>query len=165
MQIPKLVDDTLATAGASRIAPIGLCDVANGHISDDFDTWADTQFWPGIEKVYGKLESAAANIGLDLDLEPGSRAADLRQDVREAIVLENRQLTAPGEPIKKQITIQLPSGSTYRTGDYLAVLPVVPGKTVKRAMARFNIAWDARITIKEGQHTFLPTNKSIPVYT
>lgn len=138
--------------------------MANGRISDDFDTWADAQFWPGIEEVYGKFESAAANVGLEIDLEPGSRAADLRHDVREAIVLENRQLTAPGEPVKKHITIQLPSGSTYAAGDYLAVLPVVPEKTVKRAMARFNIAWDARITIKEGQHTFLPTNKTIPVF-
>lgn len=139
--------------------------MANGRISDDFDSWADAQFWPGIEEVYGKSESAAAaSIGLDIDLEPGSRATDLRQDVREAIVLENKQLTAPGEPIKKHITIQLPSGTVYATGDYLAVLPVIPEKTVKRAMARFNIAWDARITIREGQHTFLPIGKTLPVF-
>lgn len=138
--------------------------MANGRISDDFDAWADAQFWPGIEKVYGKLESIAATIGLDIDLEPGSRAADLRHDLREAIVLENKQLTAPGEPIKKHMTIQLPSGTVYTAGDYLAVLPVLPKQTVKRAMARFNVAWDARITIKEGQHTFLPTSKSIPVF-
>lgn len=53
---------------------------------------------------------------------------------------------------------------TYRTGDYLAVLPLNHSQIVKRVMNRFSLPWDARISIKEGQNTILPTNREMSVF-
>ena len=165
-KIPKICDKLLAEKGGQRIAEFGSCDVAEGHIFDDFDSWTDKLFWPGVAKAYGEDQTAgAASFGLDVELNPGTRASDLRHEVREGIVIQNKTLTADGQPVKKHIEIQLPSGMEYKTGDYLAVLPLNPDRVVKQVMARFQIPWDGRIIIKEGQHTPLPTGKEMQVYT
>ena len=103
-------------------------------------------------------------MGLDIVIDTNPRSNDLRQDVSEAIVKDTRTLTAPGEPEKRHIEITLPAGMTYRAGDYLAVLPVNHHKTIKAVLSRFNLAWDVKMTIKEGQNTFLPTGKEMAVY-
>lgn len=165
-KIPKLCDQLLSERGGQRITDFGSTDVADAHMFDDFDTWMDNSFWPGMSKIYGEVQDASdASFGLDVELTSGARAADLRHEVREGLVLENRLLTAKGEPEKRHIEIQLPSGMDYKAGDYLAVLPVNPDLVVKQVMARFHIPWDARIIIKEGQHTPLPTGKEMEVYT
>ena len=89
---------------------------------------------------------------------------DLRQDVSEAIVKNVESLTAAGEPEKRHIEIQLPSGMTYRAGDYLAILPINQGSKVKSVMSRFGLPWDVKMTIRAGQNTFLPTGRELSVY-
>ena len=53
---------------------------------------------------------------------------------------------------------------TYRAGDYLAVLPINPAQTVKRVLNRFSLPWDAKIHIRDGQNTVLPTGRDMAVY-
>jgi cytochrome P450/NADPH-cytochrome P450 reductase len=125
----------------------------------------DGSFWPAVAKESGIAdEPVAAAHGLDVEIETGTRSNDLRQDVQEGVVKDTKTLTAAGEPEKNHIEIQLPTGMTYQTGDYLAVLPINNQAMVKKIMTRFSLPWDAQIMIKSGQNTVLPTGKLVPVF-
>ena len=163
-RIPKLVDSTLEERGATRIAPIGLSDAAKGNMFTDFETWEDDVFWPAMSKKYVVAEAEGDTVSSALSVEFSTpRSSALRQDVKEAIVLHSKQITGPGVPPKREIEVQLPSGMSYSAGDYLAVLPLNPRESIHRVMRRFQIAWDAHITIAADGRTTLPTDTSLPV--
>ncbi|KAI0113523.1 bifunctional P-450:NADPH-P450 reductase [Nemania sp. FL0031] len=163
-RIPKLVDTKLEENGATRIANIGLSDAGSNDTFTDFETWEDNILWPALHEKYGtedaKVEDGQST-GLSVEI-TSPRTSTLRQDVMEAFVVDTHKLTADGEPIKKHIEIALPSGQTYRSGDYLAVLPINPKSVVQRVMRRFHLAWDAHITIAGAANTPLPTETSMP---
>jgi cytochrome P450/NADPH-cytochrome P450 reductase len=152
-RIPKLIDTSFAQNGAHGICKIGLGDVAAGDIFNDFDKWQDEDFWPALGPV-GDEESEG---GIELIIDSSARRSRLRQDMREAVVVSNKILTREGEPQKRHITLMLPTGMTYRTGDYIAVLPINDPKNIHRVFKRFNLPWDAMLTIKSGSNTTLPT--------
>jgi cytochrome P450/NADPH-cytochrome P450 reductase len=155
-RIPKLIDSGFETNGASRIAEIGLADVAAGDIFNEFDKWQDEQLWPALGGGNDSEES-----GIEIEIDTDSRRSTLRQDVREAVVVSNRVLTAEGEPQKRCIVLKLPTGMSYKAGDYLAVLPMNDPKNVRRVLKWANLPWDAMITIKAGANTTLPTGHPI----
>ncbi|KAI0469334.1 bifunctional P-450:NADPH-P450 reductase [Xylaria cf. heliscus] len=161
-RIPKLVDVKLEENGASRIAEMGLSDAGSTDTFTDFETWEDNVLWPAIHKRYGTENSKdMQSVSLSVEV-TNPRTSTLRQDVMEAFVVETRKLTADGEPVKKHIEIALPSGQTYRSGDYLAVLPINPKSAVQRVIRRFKLAWDAHLTIGGAANTPLPTQTSMP---
>ncbi|KAK9342387.1 cytochrome P450 [Lipomyces starkeyi] len=168
-RIPKLVDSTLERLGGSRISPLGLANAAEGDMFSDFETWEDSVFWPAVAQNYGVSENQKADsllLGIDLKVEISTpRTSVLRQDVKQALVSSRRDLTAPGEPAKVHLEIQLPANMTYCTGDYLAVLPLNPKDSIYRAMRRFLLPWDAHITISAAGnvHPTLPTDRSMAV--
>ena len=164
-KVPKLVNDVLEQRGATRIADQGLSDVAQNHVFDDFDQWQEAHLWPGLGKIFGQdLKEAPHSHGLDIEFQGPCRSSDLRQDVSEAIVLNVECLNDNEAPEKRHIEVQLPTGMTYTAGDYLAVLPMNPTKVVKAIMARFGLAWDTTIQIKEGQYTTLPQGRTITLF-
>ena len=164
-RIPTLLDDKLAKKGAQRIVERGLADVAKGDIFGDFDDWADHRFWPTLVKDRASSTPDAVGRGsqLEVEISQGDRASQLRQDVRQAIVLDNKNLVTKGEPEKWHMEIQLPSDATYEPGDYLAILPLNPMESVQRVMVHYHIPWDATITIKAGSATTLPIGTPISV--
>lgn len=163
-RIPKLVDDKLEQAGAQRLVKIGLSDAADSDIFTDFETWEDEVLWPALAKQYNvgetggeePTQSGAVNVTVT-----SPRASSLRQDVKEALVVETRVLTAPGEPVKKHIELQLPSDITYTAGDYMAILPFNPRESVKRVMRQFRLPWDAYINVETSAKLVVPTNEPI----
>lgn len=167
-RIPKLVDETMAARGGSRICPLGLADAAKGEMFTEFEQWEDEVFWPAISAKYGTTEEGAdgeAPFNPNLEIQFSSpRPLTLHQDVKEAVVVDARVLTAPGASQKNHVEISLPAGLTYQTGDYLAVLPINPPETVNRAMRRFSLAWDSTITITADGRTTLPTNTPVRAY-
>ncbi|KAL9124185.1 MAG: hypothetical protein Q9217_006463, partial [Psora testacea] len=164
-RIPKLVDRLLEEHGATRMADIGLSDVASGHVFDDFDEWQDEILWSGVGKYFETSSKLSVqNHGLDIRFHPTSRTTDLRQDVSEAVVQENTLLTAPGCPEKRHLTLQIPAHMTYNPGDYLAILPMNPVTLIKSIMARFGLAWDTTILIPSSQHTSLPKERALSVH-
>ncbi|KAK1826130.1 putative bifunctional P-450:NADPH-P450 reductase [Podospora conica] len=161
-RIPKLVDDTMAARGGSRICPLGLADAAKGEMFAEFEQWEDEVFWPAISAKYGSIEESNAPFNPSLAIQFSfPRFLTLHQDVKEAVVVSARVLTALGASQKNHLEISLPVGMTYQTGDYLAVLPVNPAETVNRAMRRFSLAWDTTITITADCRTTLPTNTPV----
>lgn len=86
---------------------------------------------PGVPQ---KIQLASLEVHVS-----NTRSSILKQNVQEGNVVATRTLTADGEPAKKHVEIRLPSGMTYRAGDYLTVLPINPKETVQRAMRRFEL--------------------------
>ena len=110
-------------------------------------------------------ESESTALGQGLDIEIFSRRASaLRADVQEAKVVATKTLTGPGAPEKRHIELQLPSDMSFKSGDYLAVLPLNPSETVHRVMIRFGIPWDAMLNISSKTGTVLPTDAPISAH-
>ncbi|KAK3485770.1 putative bifunctional P-450:NADPH-P450 reductase [Neurospora hispaniola] len=169
-RIPKLVDNTVSERGGDRICSLGLADAGKGEMFTEFEQWEDEVFWPAMEEKYevSKKEDdneALLQSGLTVNFSK-PRSSTLRQDVQEAVVVDAKTITAPGAPPKRHIEVQLSSDSgAYRSGDYLAVLPINPKETVNRVMRRFQLAWDTNITIEASrQTTILPTGVPVPVH-
>ena len=159
------MNDAFEQQGATPIAQIGLSDVAENHVIDDFDLWTDNHLWPGLAKAFGEgAKSVSEYQGLNIEFQKSSRSANLRQDVEEAIVVGVKCLSIPGEEEKRHIEFRLPNNMTYTTGDYLSVLPMNPTKTVKAVMTKFGLSWDTVMQIKEGQYTTLPQGRNISAF-
>ncbi|CAK7204228.1 hypothetical protein SEUCBS139899_006982 [Sporothrix eucalyptigena] len=169
-KIPKLVDSQLAACGAERLVPIGTTDAAEGNMFEDFEAWEDGVLFPALKKKYGGKDSEGGDSGLSIEITT-PRASNLRQDVREAVVVAAHPLTDVSDTKttrKMHVEIQLPSDMTYQSGDYLAVLPFNRQASILRAMRRFHLPWDAHITVKTADggdtQTNLPTNTPLPAY-
>ncbi|KAJ8133538.1 hypothetical protein O1611_g91 [Lasiodiplodia mahajangana] len=167
-RIPKLVDSCLEKRGGSRIADIGLADVADEDVFSTFEAWEDTMLWPALRKKYGTTGKQATDIegqGLPFSIQiTNPRLDNLRLDLEKGRVLNSGVLTAEGEPVKRWIEIKLPENMTYTAGDYLAVLPLNTPEEVLRAMRRFDLPWDAHITINgANMETHLPVDVAVAV--
>jgi cytochrome P450/NADPH-cytochrome P450 reductase len=163
-RIPKLVDQLIEDRGGTRIAPMGLTDVASGDMFTDFETWEDQVLWPAMAKKYGVAENDSGDTfqaGVKVEITT-PRCSTLRQDVKEGHVVSVKALSAPDVPVKNHIEIKLPSDAAYSAGDYLALLPINPKENVARAMRHFSLPWDSHLTISTNGPTSLPTNVSIP---
>jgi cytochrome P450/NADPH-cytochrome P450 reductase len=160
-RIPKLVDATMQERGAERIVPLACADAAKSDMFSDFETWEDDTLWPALKEKYGAGgDSATSGVsGITVEV-TNPRKSTLRQDVEEAVVVTTKTLCQTGS-IKKHIEIQLPTGMTYKAGDYLAVLPFNPKKTVARVFRRFQLSWDAALKIHSEGPTTLPTDATV----
>ncbi|KAI8221523.1 Bifunctional cytochrome P450/NADPH--P450 reductase [Colletotrichum sp. SAR 10_96] len=175
-RIPRLVDDTMVARGATRLVEMGLTDAAERDMFSDFEVWEDELLWPALAAKYGvpnavngDAAAAAAAGGLSVQVS-NPRTSTLRQDVQEAVVADEAFLVeddhAPSEVAraKKHMDVQLPPGTSYRAGDYLAVLPLNPRASVERVLRRFGLAWDACLTFSGDKHAAagaLPVNQTL----
>ncbi|KAF4472142.1 hypothetical protein FALBO_950 [Fusarium albosuccineum] len=162
-RIPKLVDGTLENLGATRLVDLGLTDVSENMVFSDFETWEDNILWPALDAQYKpEIKKSSADKGLSVK-SSNFRPLTLRQDVREATVIETKTLTSntDAKSKKKHIEIQLPEDTQYTAGDYLAVLPVNSQEVVRRALRRFKLPLDAHLEISSSTPTVLPTNTSV----
>jgi len=159
-RIPKLIDSTFTERGALRVAPLGLSDVAAGNELTDFEVWEDEVLWPALMEKYNVAAPERPPLKIEIT---NPRKSVLHQNVQEAYILSTKTLTGDEASVRKQqVEIQLPAGMVYRTGDYLAVLPVNPSNSVRRVMRHFHLPWDAHLTISANGRTPLPGNAPIP---
>lgn len=164
-KVPKMVDATLETLGGTRLVPMGVADAAESDLFTRFETWEDETLWPALRTKYGTAEGGEAGQSLQggLSVEISTpRSSTLRQDVKEAVVTATRDLTTGEAPTKKHIEIQLPSDRSYSAGDYLAILPINHRDIVRRVLRRFQLPWDANVTIQSEGPTTLPTGHPFP---
>ena len=158
-RIPKICDAGLEKSGAQRLTERGIADASNNAIFDEFEKWEDDSFWPSIMNTFGGEEKTISDGVPSLDMaisSPQDISHPSSSDVQETRTLKNRTLARSDDgELKKHIELQLPDGSQYRAGDYLAILPMNPPQTVKRVTRRFQLPSNATLFIRS-EETFLP---------
>ncbi|KAH8646639.1 fatty acid hydroxylase [Xylariales sp. PMI_506] len=168
-RIPKLVDDLFSQHGGQRLAERGLADVSDGDTYGAFDGWTEKTLWPALSSV---TEASAQTVTLagpaiptiEMEVSQSERASYLQQNVQWAKVTGAKCLIKDGQGEKRQVEFQLPSNTTYTTGDYLAVLPLNPEENVRKVMKRFELPWDGVVNISKSGSTTLPTGQPISIF-
>jgi len=114
-RIPKLVDELGSKLGGSRICPPGFVDVKE-DIVGPWEDWT-AQLWPALSKATGteqKLEEEQlkASIG-----KPEHVSKLAGEEISHGFVKKNEVLaTDEIGPGKRHLEVELPEGTTYRTG-------------------------------------------------
>lgn len=141
---------------------LGTSDASQGDMFSAFDTWCEASFWPTLSAKFGTEGSTTQRKkGIDMEISTKTRSSQLQHDVKQGKVLMAKTLTAPGEPEKRHLEIELPDGMEYNAGDYLVILPNNPDNSIHRVLSKYSIPFDAVITIKEGGPVTLPAGKSV----
>ncbi|KER69128.1 cytochrome P450 [Burkholderia cepacia] len=150
--IPKRVDEALEKAGATRVHFRGELD-SGGDFFGEFDRWY-TEMWNRFATSAGKEISAVphGDTALKVSFAENTREKLLNfGDMAHASIVDNRELvdiSVAGSRSKKHIELKLPEAMTYRSGDYLAVLPRNSKNNVDRVLRRFRVSWDTQVVIE-----------------
>ncbi|VWC98578.1 cytochrome P450 [Burkholderia lata] len=150
--IPKRVDEALEKAGATRVHFRGELD-SGGDFFGEFDRWY-TEMWNRFASGAGREVSIAqcSDVALKVSFVEHAREKLLNVgDMAHASVVDNRELVdirAIGSRSKKHLELKLPAPMTYRSGDYLAVLPLNSKNSVDRVLRRFRVSWDTQVVIE-----------------
>ncbi|AOS62030.1 bifunctional cytochrome P450/NADPH--P450 reductase [Actinoalloteichus hymeniacidonis] len=132
-RIPTRIDEAMAAAGANRIRERGVTD-ARTDFFGDWERWY-RPLWSELAARYGVADTAPT--GPRYRITPTNAPRPERTDAT-AVVVQNRELTT-GTRSKRHLELRLPEGRTYRTGDYLSVLPQNHPELVTRMLTRLGI--------------------------
>lgn len=172
--VPRLIDERLAALGAQR-----LCARGEGDAREDFD--GQFQRW------YRQLKTAVASeLGLDLATPEAATTQPLYQveivaeqrtppfletlhalslTVRVNHELHRKDGPQPSERSTRHMELDLPAGTTYRTGGHLGVIPRNSAGLVARAARRFQLQPETLIRIRTTSQrtTWFPVDEPISV--
>lgn len=159
LKVPKYLDSVLEKRGGTRLAALGSTDTAQDKILSDFAVWEEHVFWPAMQEKYGVAHTARVHrsVGPALQVEVCIAGANaLRCDFNKARVVASETISTTNLSVKKHLEITLPQGTTYQTGDRLAVLPQNSKAVVRRALRRFGLSGDSVVVITCADATALP---------
>ncbi|KAF2651941.1 cytochrome P450 [Lophiostoma macrostomum CBS 122681] len=162
-KVPKLIDEQFEKKGAKRITGTGFVDV-KFDIMGPWEDWLET-VWDRLRKTSGTTTEILAG-DLKAEITVPKFATHLGgPDISYGTVTVNKDL-ADGEVglAKKHIEIELPFEIGYRSGDYLAFLPLNRMDVVMRVVKRFDIQPDDSITITGTNKAFLLPNEPTSVF-
>ncbi|WP_336214920.1 bifunctional cytochrome P450/NADPH--P450 reductase [Nonomuraea sp. LPB2021202275-12-8] len=171
---PKRVEAALLAAGATPVIERGVADAAS-----DFDgmatRWMDA-LWTTLAEEYAADTSDAGGPRYQVRLltEADVRPAVVSEQAHPLTVVANEELVddptglwdfsiEPPRPSAKSITVELPEGVTYATGNHLAVFAKNEPALVSRALARLGVEHDQVLRLDQpaGGRTHLPVG--VPV--
>ncbi|MFJ3276772.1 cytochrome P450 [Streptomyces sp. NPDC086776] len=171
---PTRVNEALLAAGAKPIIERGIADAAG-----DFDgmatRWMDT-LWTTLAEEYAADTSDAGGPRYQVQLltEADVRPAIVSEQAYPLTVVANEELVAdatglwdfslePPRPSAKSITIELPEGVTYDTGNHLAVFAKNEADLVNRALTRLGVDRDQVLRLDQpaGGRTHLPVGTAV----
>ncbi|WP_406102802.1 cytochrome P450 [Streptomyces sp. NBC_01003] len=171
---PKRIEAGLLAAGATPVIERGIADAAG-----DFDgmatRWMDT-LWTTLAEEYAADTSQASGPRYQVQLltEADVRPAIVSEQAYSLTVVANDELVSdatglwdfsiePPRPAAKSITIELPDGVTYDTGNHLAVFAKNEPALVNRALARLDVDRDQvlRLELPTGGRTHLPVGTPV----
>ncbi|WAL99435.1 cytochrome P450 [Streptomyces sp. Je 1-369] len=173
-QVPTLVDDGLAAAGATRLLARAEAD-ASGDLTGAVDRFTSA-LRETLLREYGDPESAGATATAPetrvynvVEVSGGPLdALDARHGTVPMTVTEAADLADLSHPLarpKRFLRVALPDGVTYRTADHLAVLPVNDPASVERAASAFGVGLDTVLNIRAHRRgrTTLPLDRPVAV--
>ncbi|KAJ5215187.1 P450 monooxygenase [Penicillium citrinum] len=164
-KVPTEVDEALAKNGGVRLTDRVSINVPEANVFDALDEWAEKKLWPALGSMKPADEQGSYLPELKIQVDVQRRAGALKQDLQLGQITENELLsTKEGAPRKRHVTIRLPSGISYKAGDYLAVLPTNSANVVQRVLRRFNLPWDVMITIDPDSGTSLPKGQQLSAH-
>ncbi|MBN3522619.1 bifunctional cytochrome P450/NADPH--P450 reductase [Paenibacillus apiarius] len=142
-EVPRFIDDQLASKGATRLASRGEGD-ASGDFEMQVESWRE-HLWPDVMTALGlkineKTERESGT--LTVQYVSGFIGTPLAEtyDATYAKVAENRELQAEGsERSTRHIEIALPEGISYKEGDHVGVLPRNRKELIERVLRRFGM--------------------------
>ncbi|MFJ1536405.1 bifunctional cytochrome P450/NADPH--P450 reductase [Streptomyces mirabilis] len=171
---PKRIDEALLAAGATPIIERGIADAAG-----DFDgmatRWMDT-LWTTLAEEYAAdtSDTSGPRYQVQLLTEADVRPAIVSEQAYPLTVVANEELVAdatglwdfslePPRPSAKSLTIELPEGVTYDTGNHLAVFAKNEPALVNRALARLGVDRDQVLRLDQpaGGRTHLPVGAPV----
>ncbi|MER7812193.1 cytochrome P450 [Streptomyces sp900116325] len=171
---PKRIEEGLLAAGATPVIERGIADAAG-----DFDgmatRWMDT-LWATLAEEYAADTSEASGPRYQVQLltEADVRPAIVSEQAYPLTVVANEELVAdatglwdfqiePPRPSAKSITIELPEGVTYDTGNHLAVFAKNEPALVGRTLARLGVDRDQVLRLDQpaGGRTHLPVGTPV----
>ncbi|CAF0757068.1 unnamed protein product [Adineta steineri] len=160
-KIPIYIDQMIENAGGTRIIERGVGD-SGGDFYGAFEAWKENLFQT-LRKDNGEHNIISEE---KLSIEIVNLKRNFEQITDSGILLQSKVLVKATEivPTIKHLEIKLPKGQTYRTGDYLAILPSNPVEIVYRVLKRFNLSTDTQVKIHCSTNTFFPTNHPVSAF-
>ncbi|KFF02848.1 bifunctional cytochrome P450/NADPH--P450 reductase [Chryseobacterium luteum] len=149
--IPTFIDDRLHELGAKRLISRGEAD-AKHDLFGDFDRWYES-LWPDLANHFSLQVNTIKEAGsYVIEVVNDVRSTILNEpDMKRGIVIVNEELVemqVPNARSKRHLEIALPDGMTYRSGDYLSVLPLNPEDKVTALLKRFHLDYDTQVIVK-----------------
>ncbi|MFF3159677.1 cytochrome P450 [Streptomyces sp. NPDC057910] len=175
-RVPTLIDDLMAAAGGHRLLTRGEAD-AGGDLSAAVEPFT-RRLREVLLAVYGDPDSFGAPPVGTAEHAGGYEVSELVGGPRH-LLAERHSMTAmtvavsrtlldrdhPKGRLKQFVRLELPSGTTYRTGDHLAVLPEQSPALVDRAALLLGLDVTARVLIRAQRpgSAALPLDRPITV--
>jgi cytochrome P450/NADPH-cytochrome P450 reductase len=153
-RVPKLVDEILGET-AHRCVLTGFVDVKEDLVGP-WEEWKE-KILGAISGGSSKVESASK---LSVSIGKSEAATKLGgKEISYGYVRKN-EVIAGNEvgPAKRHIDIELSEGVTYRTGDYLVVLPYNSPTTMTRVASKFRLHLDDIVNVAGTNKAFLLGN-------
>ncbi|PVI07266.1 cytochrome P450 [Periconia macrospinosa] len=162
-RVPKLIDENFEKLGAVRFSNTGFVDVKYDVVGP-WETWKDAMF-RDIRKASGTT-TAISGEEIQVEVTAPKFVSHLGgSQIGYGVVKVNKDLGGGEVGLsKKHMEVELPPGSTYRSGDYFVVLPFNNIGTVKRILRRFNLSAADEIIVKGTRKAFLSTDTPISVF-
>ena len=172
--IPRLIDQQLAAHGARGVYPRGEGD-ARDDLDGQFEGW-----FAKLNSVAVKEFGIAASFVRNADDEPLYKIEPVAPTAVNTIValggaapmkvlangeLQNKSGANASERSTRHIEVQLPSGTSYRVGDHLSVVPRNDPALVDSVARRFGFlpADQIRLQVAEGRRAQLPVGDTVSV--
>jgi cytochrome P450 / NADPH-cytochrome P450 reductase len=170
--IPRLIDERLASFGATRIVALG-----EGDAREDFDGQFLKWYKPARLAVANEFKLTAPIVDeakplYKLEIVPGTQPSPFVDsfDAQPMKVIVNRELhrtdgAHASDRSTRHLELQLPEGTSYRAGDHLGVIPHNGAALVNRVMARFGFESGTHVRLRRttNRKSFLPTERAISV--
>ncbi|CAN9381285.1 unnamed protein product [Alternaria alternata] len=151
-RVPKLTDELFEKMGAKHFTKTGFV-----NVKEDIMVIFASRDGTTLEILGGQLQA---------DITPPKFATYLGgKEIGYGEVKVNKDLGG-GEVglTKKHMEIELPLGTSYRSGDYMVILPLNSISNVRRVMKRFDLSPDDNIHITGTNKTFITTEAPISIF-
>lgn len=162
-RVPKLTDELFEKLGARRFVESGFVNVKE-DIMGPWESWSE-KMWTSLREASGTTTEVLGGT-LQTEITAPKFATYLGgKDITYGRVKVNKDLGGAEVGLaKKHMEVELPPGTSYRSGDYMVVLPLNSNITVKRVMKRFELSPDDHISITGTNKTFLATEAPTAIY-